>query len=1158
MADRNLLLLDTKNSNPISVSEANKWCSVEDAAVENFIKDIEIHKGNPNEQQDKFRSIISGVPSPWARVLLTRKAVLFPKKDLKDTVLDECYKLLKSEWRGLMAAYAIHPDYFKFDEFTLTGRSAEENEGKLSVGYIYGKMLFNEIPLWLHKIDSEDKVKNPAKIQVLYYIKDGKNIPVAATSPYTFLFSSVNYDLGDVSGIPWVRNGKFVDPLECQDFELKDMQMLLSFLNIMGYNIMRNDNDNEDPTKYYFSWIKSVCEANKGYGINTATIRDYISSWSDELGRWKNEIREKIESIGGNSETEIPLTISNKPKGPLSLLLNSEYKFYLYDGALSLTNRNNGKEILSSNIFEKSELLSAWHYTEKYENSAAYYVITKNKEYALPLPLTKEALDCFENYIHSIVEGGKECYIKLEANLIGESYNGDKYVEFELKAWLEKKGEPIPICKKTYKINVIGSGKVFVWPNFFYADWNKYYYYSEFPTNVSGVRMVPCFDTMDYNTLSPEEVSNNIIVKYPLDNVDGNNHRYEIIKSDSPLKYVDIKLLNKGTEENGGVIILKRTKGGNLANLRPATLGIDFGSTNTCAYYKGENDEFPQPISFKNRRLALVGFDSNSGELACKDELLFISNEEPAFGNGQVKSWIHLHDPRYLDDSGAINGISKIADEIIGGVPVNERNIDVKSMDSTEIITNAGTLRYNMKWDSDGKTKQRKIAYMKMLWIQMCADLVEKQYYPKELNWSFPSSMTIEDRRQLKSIYEQVVKYPFKYRPNTINIEEDIKDYTEAESVCAYAISKDTKVNESIMNLGIDVGGSTSDILIMGWKNNKKSLLSQSSVRMAGGFFFNAINSSANFRNALKKFHDSKKTGVKTIKIESIVSDDPQVYSRAPYYLNNIFDQLSSNDDFYEFYNYINNDVPHVFAYPAYVTGVLMFYSGMLVKNAIAENDLKETQEVGMRYYGKGGRLFEWLHDVYHEDATRYYKKCFQAGYGSNELDLKILYQDRDENENKSEVAIGLVSDNFMNIATGELDADKNRIIKRYDIVGEKGIKFVKDNNIVKDLDVISDELFDGGINVVMPDNLENFSTFINVFTKFLKEESILDDVTSLEKGKEKVDVVSFIENDLEFKKCMKLNNSDNRPVYRMPIFIAASLSYLYKILIPIISDKLR
>ena len=38
MADRNLLLLDS--TNPISVSEANKWCSVDDAAVENFIKNI--------------------------------------------------------------------------------------------------------------------------------------------------------------------------------------------------------------------------------------------------------------------------------------------------------------------------------------------------------------------------------------------------------------------------------------------------------------------------------------------------------------------------------------------------------------------------------------------------------------------------------------------------------------------------------------------------------------------------------------------------------------------------------------------------------------------------------------------------------------------------------------------------------------------------------------------------------------------------------------------------------------------------------------------------------------------------------------------------------------------------------------------------------------
>ena len=43
MADRKLLLLDS--ANPIVTAEANKWCSIDNAAVENFIKNIITSKG---------------------------------------------------------------------------------------------------------------------------------------------------------------------------------------------------------------------------------------------------------------------------------------------------------------------------------------------------------------------------------------------------------------------------------------------------------------------------------------------------------------------------------------------------------------------------------------------------------------------------------------------------------------------------------------------------------------------------------------------------------------------------------------------------------------------------------------------------------------------------------------------------------------------------------------------------------------------------------------------------------------------------------------------------------------------------------------------------------------------------------------------------------
>ena len=161
-------------------------------------------------------------------------------------------------------------------------------------------------------------------------------------------------------------------------------------------------------------------------------------------------------------------------------------------------------------------------------------------------------------------------------------------------------------------------GKVFAWPNFASPDWKKYYYYSEFPTNVSGVRMLPCFEGLDFSTATEEQTKNSFLVRYPLDRVAASSHKYEIIASKKPLRSVAIKLNKNGTETDGGILLLKRTQESkpntlreipSLAGLKDATVGIDFGSTNTCAYYKLNDGKDSKPIPFSNRRLTLVGFD---------------------------------------------------------------------------------------------------------------------------------------------------------------------------------------------------------------------------------------------------------------------------------------------------------------------------------------------------------------------------------------------------------------------------------------------------------------------------------------------------------------------------------------------------------------------
>ena len=86
---------------------------------------------------------------------------------------------------------------------------------------------------------------------------------------------------------------------------------------------------------------------------------------------------------------------------------------------------------------------------------------------------------------------------------------------------------------------------------------------------------------------------------------------------------------------------------------------------------------------------------------------------------------------------------------------------------------------------------------------------------------------------------------------------------TEAEAVCSYAVGlPNFGLAANSMFLGIDVGGSTSDILLLARdsKNNgQPTLFTESSIRLAAGVFFNTLNGSGvgsqQFRNALVKFH---------------------------------------------------------------------------------------------------------------------------------------------------------------------------------------------------------------------------------------------------------------------------------------------------------------
>ena len=601
-----------------------------------------------------------------------------------------------------------------------------------------------------------------------------------------------------------------------------------------------------------------------------------------------------------------------------------------------------------------------------------------------------------------------------------------------------------------------------------------------------------------------------------------------------------VRVKEAGKPCGAGILMFRPDVVKDLSNVdiqSSAVVGIDFGSNNTCVYYNAGN-RGAQPVQFKNYRSVIVGKENtDTRSIAQNDELLFFTNYES--DNGQLKSWLHEHDSRYTK-----NGISE---EIQGGVPVNRPNILVNRMDEYIIETQAGNLHYNMKWLNDDKGLLKKRAFLKSIWLQACAFLYQNKIKPSQINWSYPGSMMEADIDELRRIFEELSRMTPITLGRRPSINED--NITEAEAVCSYALSNNNfGLNNNNMFLGIDVGGSTSDILLLAknpQKGNQASLFRESSVRLAAGVFFNTVINSDEFRRALLNFHEGKSTKVFVANIQEIIKEK----KKAPYYLNSIFDQLKTEEDYDKFYSSIADNAKVVFTLPAYVTGLLLYYSGMLIGKTIKDNNLDNITRVDILSFGKGGRLFHWLRNAASNSTTMgYYKSCLNAGARRIiDRDLEVKYRDEIEVDNKAEVAKGLCDMQDLN----KVFVDNNS-----DICGEIGVRFTNTQGASRDLlptDELSGEYFDNDMNYFDFTSMECFEEFFNIFINFVSVKTKLctmdaelrNDFADLSNK-----VGAFICQDSEYKSAKRKVSNGGSFAYHQPLIIAEGSCFLEKTLI--------
>ena len=1088
-----------------------------------YIQGIETGKILEGLTAEKLGALISGVPTPWARAKLFKFALqtlATPDPHIDSSGLTQFYDLLFGEWKGLLAVIALFPDRIRFSKpVSMNVKGADYD-----IASAFGRMLFDDADVWSNQ---DVLVKDPDAqpyIHLIYY----RDHLVGGTSPMTGVFTGVDYSkLGtDASDILWYRDGKFVDPTRY--FTPDQTQKVYLFVKNLNSNLAAFQN-------------KVNSQRGSKQPLNIDGLKQMSRKWEEEL-----------KAKGGTSlRDKGPIAKYGTLECPFSVLFKSDVPVYLKPD-LTFTYTNDGNYQLIGDIqslLSDDKFVVGWaedaNERRKLADGPLFFLKVKDLQDSsmsyFSLPLSERGVDIFKNNLSSLLGYTDSGNTSLTASITDAG-------QLAVTLVVEIDGQKVTLNTREYEIDwMTDHGKVIMWPNFVSENWNKYYLYSEFTADAKeqftpifkwGGELIKTVDqvfmTGDYEPTADEEKQVEIkrLVTYPAGQGE-DLPKYNIIASDKPLAGLSVKVKDVGRDVHAGFLIFRpqviedRTS---VAMQGSAVVGVDFGSNNTCVYYN-PNDLGAMPIQFNNYRSVLIGKENiDSKAIAENNELLFFNNFPSE--NGQVKSWLHEHDSRFISHNES--------EEIAGGVPVNRPNVLVREMDQYEIKTQAGVLHYNMKWLDNEKGLQKKRAFLKSIWLNVCAFLFQNRLRPEYLEWSFPGSMMEADRTDLEKIYEELCKItPITGRKPELSG----KLTTEAEAVCSFALSQDFGLNKDNMFLGIDVGGSTSDILLLA-KNpdngNKSSLYRESSVRLAAGVFFNAVIKSETFRQALVNFHEGHKTNVYVANIKEIISEP----KKAPYYLNSIFDQLKGENDYEEFYSSIDANARFVFTIPAYVTGLLLFYSGMLIGKTIKTEHLEHINRIDVLSFGKGGRLFHWLRSSAGRRATNeYYATCLNAGVNLVvDKAVEVKYRDEIEVDNKAEVAKGLVNSKVLEKKNQNIDSD---------ICGETGVKFTMSDGAPKLLhaeDELTGDYFANEMNNFDFSGVKNFEEFMNIFIEFVSQKTRLypraDDALREELAELPNKISGFIcNNDDEYKKARK--NANNGFRYHQPIIIAEGLSFL-------------
>ena len=367
MSDSKSLLIKSKDT---KTTTRGSWGKLKPAS--SFIAGIETGE-TTDTSAEILNSMVTGIPSIWARTRLFQYA--FEHSEVSDKGMSSLLKVYRDiidEWKGLIGLMAIFPD-----RITIKNNLALDykNDDLFTIPGAFGRLLFDDIDLWCNP---EQLAKNNKKdpkpfIQLIYY----NDVLIGATSPYTLVFTAVDYTNLSAGDIPWYRNGKFEDPLKF-DPSPDNLQRILIFTQnikdclIDFYKNLNQNREQKEPLVH--KSLQYVCEQM----INGISKKGIVPEGS--LGEinfappfYKIFNYKQTFYFGEGRFSMSQVTDSFSPIDPQKLLMDCESIYLFSDGLSDQFGGPDGKKLKIARLKRMIEQISKLPMDTQREAMAKFY-----------------------------------------------------------------------------------------------------------------------------------------------------------------------------------------------------------------------------------------------------------------------------------------------------------------------------------------------------------------------------------------------------------------------------------------------------------------------------------------------------------------------------------------------------------------------------------------------------------------------------------------------------------------------------------------------------------------------------------------------------------------------------------------------------------------